>query len=74
MKKLKGFFFHYNKPLSKKERKPIISIHYNKQCLFVENVVCNVKTRGRIRNKQPFFVMCGKASKIEIVENIAYIS
>ena len=73
MGKLKSFFFHYNKPLSKKHKKPIISIHYQKQCLYVENVVCSVPTRGKIRNKQPYFVMCGKATNILVKEKIAYI-
>lgn len=69
-----AFFYHYNKPLSKQKGKPVISIHYRGQCLMVDNLVCNVKTRGKIRNKQPYFVVVGKASKIEVNNGIAEIS
>lgn len=68
------FFFHYNKPLSQKAGKPIISIHYKNQCMFVENVVCQVPTWGHISKAQPRFVVKGKASKIEVKDKIAYIS
>lgn len=70
---LKRFYFHYNKPLSIQKGKPIISIHYDKQCIYVENIVCEVPTRGKIRTKQPCFVMVGKASEIIVEDNIAYI-
>jgi hypothetical protein len=72
--KTKVFFFHYNKPESKKQKQPIISLHYNKTCYLVHNVVVNVPTHGRIRSTQPFFVMAGKAQNITIKDNIAYIS
>lgn len=72
--KPKVFFFHYNKPESKKQQKPVISLHYNKTCFLVENLVVNVPTHGRIRSTQPFFVMAGKAKEILIKDNIAYIS
>lgn len=72
-KKLRNFFFHYNKPLSRKAQKPILSIHYNKKCLFVENIICKVPTKGKIRKTQPYFVLCGKTKEILIKDKIAYI-
>ena len=69
-----AFFFHYNKPASKKAGKPVISLHYQKQCHLVHNVVVNVPTQGKIRKTQPFFVMIGKANQIEIIDSIAYLS
>ena len=68
-----SFFFHYNKPASKKAGKPIISIHFKKQCILVSNLICDVKTQGKIRKIQPFFVISGKASNIFVENNIAYI-
>lgn len=68
------FFFHYNKPASQKAGKPIISIHYKKQCILVENIVCNVKTWGHVNNRQPKFVIKGLADDIDIKNNVAYIS
>ena len=67
------FFFHYNKPASKQKGKPVISLHYRKHCLLVDNLVCTVPTQGRINKRQPLFVVTGKANKVEIKDNIAYI-
>ena len=58
------FFFHYNKPKSKQEGCPIISLHYDGACHFAKNVVVNTPTQGKIRNRQPFFVMEGYYSKV----------
>ena len=69
-----AFFFHYNKPASKQAKKPVISLHFQKQCHLVDNVIVNVPTQGKIRKTQPFFVITGKAKEIIIKENIAYIS
>jgi hypothetical protein len=69
------FFFHYNKPKSQQEGKPQISLHYNKQCHIVDNLVINVPTNGKIRNEQPYFVVEGEAENIEIYDNnVAYIN
>lgn len=57
---MKIFYFHYNKPASKKAGKPQISIHYKKTCYIVDNVDCRVPTIGKINKRQPFFVMKGK--------------
>jgi len=70
----KRFFFHYNKPASKQEGKPVISVHFNKTCHLVNNVVCECDTEGKINKRQPFFVMQGKAQKIEIKNKVAYIT
>lgn len=67
------FFFHYNKPLSIKRGKPTISLHFDKKCHFVDNIVCNVPTEGKINKNQPKFVIRGKAANIVIVDDIAKI-
>lgn len=72
MKKL-AFFFHYNKPLSAKAGHPVLTLHYKGACHFVRNVVCDVRTEGRVRKQQPRFVMAGKASSVSIVDEVAYI-
>lgn len=69
-----AFFFHYNKPASKKANKPVISLHFQKQCYLVDNIIVNVPTKGKIRKTQPFFVITGKAKQIEIKDNVAYLS
>ena len=69
----KAFFFHYNKPKSKELKKVQISLHYDKTCYTVDNIVCDVPTKGRIAKTQPYWVMTGKAKDISIENNVAYI-
>jgi hypothetical protein len=71
---MKAFFFHYNKPASAKAGKPQITLHVGKQCLLIDNIVCNVPTSGKIRKHQPRFVVSGRASSIVIADNIAIVS
>lgn len=67
MKKPFAFFFHYNKPMSQKWGKSILSIHWQDACHFVEGLRCNVPVATRFRKSQPRCVMSGKAKQIEIV-------
>lgn len=73
LNKPKRFWFHYNKPESKKTGKPKITLHFNKKCHIIDNLVCNVRTEGKINKVQPVFVMQGMYEEISIVNNIAYI-
>ncbi len=70
----KSFWFHYNKPASSQAKKPQITIHYDKQCHIVDNVICEVPTAGRIRNSQPRWVVAGKTKGITIKDGVATIS
>ena len=74
MIKPKIFFYHFNKPASLKAGYPIISLHYNKTCHLIENIICNVKTYGYINKRQPRFVIKGKSNNIEIKDRIGYIN
>lgn len=44
---MKSFFIHYNKHLSKRAGKPQISVHYNKKCYILDNVICEVPTERK---------------------------
>lgn len=70
---MKTFWFHYNRHASKKAGKPQITVHYNKQCLIVDNIICKVKTWGKINRRQPYFVIKGKCKHLEISEGICYV-
>lgn len=72
-KRKRVFFFHYNKPRSARSGHPVLSLHYQGACHYVSNVVCEVRTQGRVRKQQPRFVMVGKAASIEIINEVAYI-
>ncbi len=61
------FFYHFNK------HKNMMSVHWQKQCLIVKNVECNVPCRTKWSDKQPKIVMCGKASNVIIENDIARI-
>lgn len=61
------FFFHYNKPLSQKWGRNILSVHWQGVCQFVEGLHCNVPIATRNRKTQPRCVMTGKATNIELV-------
>lgn len=68
----RSFFFHYNKPMSKKLGKTQLTVHYNKQCHLVDGIVLNVPTYSRNRKSQPHCIICGKG-ELEIINNIAYL-
>ncbi len=69
-----SFFFHFNKPASKSAGKVQVSLHYRGVCHILDNVVCNVPTEGKLKNRQPRFVMVGKASELKIKDNVATLS
>lgn len=67
------FFFHYNKPASAKAGKAQISVHHKGVCHIVDNVVCLVMSKGRIRERQPKFVMTGTCRDVAVIDRVAYI-
>jgi hypothetical protein len=69
------FWFHYNKPATAKAGKPQITVHYRNKCHIVDNLVCNVPTRGHLKKDQPRFVIKGAVpeSKFVIKEGVAYL-
>lgn len=73
--KKKVFWFHFNKPASKKAGKPIISLHYDKTCHMVDNIICEVPTAGKLNKRQPHFVIRGYTTSIVIdkATNVATI-
>jgi len=48
----KAFFYHYNKPRSQSLKKVQVSLHYDDKCHIVDNIICDVRTVGRIRKSQ----------------------
>ena len=66
MKKYR-FFYHYNK----KEGK--LTIHYKKQCHFVNNLICMVPTNSKWNKIQPNLVMQGYAKELRILNDVGYL-
>jgi len=61
------FFFHY----IKQKRK--MSIHYKKQCIIVDDIICNVPCETKWNKTQPNIVMQGFAKNVVIENNKAII-
>jgi len=70
----RSFWFHYNKPESRKVGKPQITVHYMGACHIVDNLKCNVPIAGKLRKTQPFWVIAGKTSSIEFEDGLATIN
>lgn len=67
MKKYR-FFYHYNKQNKK------MSVHFQKQCIIVSDIVCGVPCSTKWNKTQPQLVMQGFASKVEIRNDVAFIN
>jgi hypothetical protein len=70
---MKIFWFHYNKPMSKKAGKPQLTLHYNNTCYIVDSINVNVPTYSYNRSRQPHCVIKGKCNKVCIQGNKAII-
>jgi hypothetical protein len=69
---VKAFWFHYNKPESRKAGHPVMTLHYEGKCHYVRSIVCDVPTKTRERNSQPHVVVVGKGV-VEFIGNEAHI-
>lgn len=67
------FYFHYHKQASKRVGRPQVSVHFRDQCYIVDNLVCERPCRGRIRKRQPFFVMAGKAREFRVERGVGVL-
>ena len=66
MKKYR-FFFHFRKSTGD------LTLHWQKQCIPIKDVVCNVPIQSKWNKQQPRVVLQGFAEKIEIIEQKAFI-
>ena len=55
------FYYHYNKPASRAQKKPLMSVHFCKQCYIVDHIECTVPCKTHHRKRQPYCVMKGSA-------------
>jgi len=68
------FWFHYNKPESRKLGRNVLTVHFNNACHFVTGLRCNVPISTRDRKAQPRCVMAGEATNITVTDGVAVIS
>jgi hypothetical protein len=61
MDKPHRFFYHFNKG------KKAMSVHWQGQCLIVNDVDCRVRAKTKWNKRQPMLVMQGYARQVDIV-------
>lgn len=66
MKKYR-FFYHFNKWTGR------MTVHWKKECILVDDVICEVGCETKWNKSQPRLVMRGFATEIEILNKKAYI-
>ncbi len=74
MKRKYKFFFHYNKPASTRAGKPQVTVHFRGACHILDNVLINVPTYGKLREKQPRFVIAGECDTLTIDNGVGTLS
>jgi len=62
------FFFHYNKPESRKQGRNVLTVHWQNACIPVNNIKVNVPTESHKQKQQPNCVIRGFAKSVEIIE------
>lgn len=71
------FFYHFNKPASQSAGRVQISVHLEgpeiNKCVLVDNLVCGVPAKGRLRTHQPRFAMQGVCHEWEVREGVMYL-
>lgn len=60
--KRKRFFFHYFK------QRNCMSVHFDKKCTQVDDVICFVPTETKWNKAQPHLVLRGFAHSVDIVQ------
>jgi len=60
------FFFHFNKPESKKQNRNVLTVHWKGSCIPVNAIDCQVATETHDKISQPTCVVRGWASTVDI--------
>jgi len=62
------FWFHYNKPASRREERNVLTLHWKGTCHRVHSVKCLVPVESHNRKTQPKCIMRGFAENVSIVD------
>lgn len=68
-----AFFYHYNKPEAKRQKRNVLSVHWRKQCFLVHAIDCHVRSYSVDRKRQPRCVMRGRGV-VRVVDGKAVIT
>lgn len=59
------FFYHYNKPESKRQGCNVLTLHWKGKCHLVNDIVCYAPTETHKQKRQPHCVVRGWAAEVE---------
>lgn len=66
--KPRRFFFHFRKQTGE------MTLHWNKQCIPIKDIVCNVPVETKWNKQQPRIVLQGWATSVEVENKKAIIN
>ena len=66
---MRRFFYHYNKPASKKSDRNIMTLHWKDKCHPVNGIICNVPTESHDQKRQPHCIVRGFAKNVQFIED-----
>ena len=58
------FWYHYNKPLSKRMGRPTMTVHFKDSCINGHKIICHPSTETHERKAQPRMVVRGFAKTV----------
>jgi hypothetical protein len=64
--KKRVFFFHFNRPASQSQGRPVLSIHYKGKCILVNNLQTWVPMETKFNKRQPRCVMKGECHDVVV--------
>ena len=70
--KKRRFWFHYNKPESKKQGRTVLTVHWKGSCVQVNSIKCRVQTETHEKKSQPHCVVRGWAHNVQVFQKITY--
>lgn len=62
------FFFHYRKQTKG------MTVHFRGKCIPCHDVVCRQSVETKRNKQQPYLVMQGFATSVELIEDVCYIN
>lgn len=68
MSELRRFFYHYHRHGERQ-----MTIHFNKKCIQVDNVVCEVPCESKFNKTQPKLVMRGFCKAVKVRNGVGII-
>ena len=63
------FWFHYNKPESKKQDCNVMTVHWKNKCVLENGIKCLVATESHDQKRQPHSIIRGWCDKVNFVDH-----